>query len=359
MKAVAVIPKKRESAQLIEAADPEITDTEVLVKVIRVGIDGTDSEINEGLYGASPTGENFLIIGHESFGIVQEVGKEVRGFKKGDYVVATVRRPCASCINCSRGESDMCLSGGFKERGILGLHGFMAQYYKENPDFLVKVPAEFKEIGVFLEPLSIVEKALYQVFKIQERTGWSPRNALVLGAGSIGLLASMLLRERQINTYTLARSPAGCLKSKIAEGCGALYIDINETPLPQLKEKAGNLDLIIEATGSSRVAFEAMQILGANGVLCLTSITGGEKRLEVPVDKINLDLVLGNKLIVGTVNANRKYFEMGVGHFQALEGHWPGLLKKMLTKRYAFEDFKEGLDRKREDIKTVLEISSS
>ncbi|MDP2923785.1 MAG: glucose 1-dehydrogenase [Candidatus Omnitrophota bacterium] len=356
MKAIAVIPKKKTSARLVNIEDPKITDTEVLVKVIRVGIDGTDSEINEGLYGEAPEKESFLIIGHESFGVVEEIGKGSGDFKKGDYVVATVRRPCGICINCANGESDMCLTGRFKERGIMGLHGFMAEYYKEIPDFLIKVPAEFKEIGVFLEPLSIVEKAICQVFKIQDRMKWNPKNALVLGAGSIGLLATMLLREKGLTTYTIARSPKGCFKSDIAQSCGSVYIDINETSLLELKQKIDNIDIIIEATGSSKVAFDAMQILAPNGVLCLTSITGGESRLEILADKINLDMVLGNKIIFGTVNANRKYFEMGVTHFQTFQHLWPGLLEKMITRRYAFQDFKEGLDRKREDIKIVLEI---
>lgn len=356
MKAVAVIPKKKTSAHLINVVDPKIGGTDVLVKVIRVGIDGTDSEINDGMYGEAPGKEKKLIIGHESFGVVEEVGKSVRNFKKGDYVVATVRRPCGICINCANGESDMCLTGMFKERGIAGLHGFMAEYYKESPDFLVKVPLEFKEIGVFLEPLSIVEKAMHQVFKIQNRMKWNPRNALVLGAGSIGLLATMLLREKGLTTYTVARSPKGCLKSNIAKICGSTYIDVNETCLLGLKQKIGNIDIIIEATGSSKVAFDAMQVLATNGVLCLTSITGGNSRLGISADKINLDMVLGNKLIFGTVNANRKHFEMGITHFQTFQSLWPGLLKKMITRRCALQDFKEGLDRKREDIKTVLEI---
>lgn len=356
MKAVAVIPKKKKSAHLVDIERPNISDAEVLVRVVRVGIDGTDSEIDEGLYGEAPGKENFLIIGHESFGIIEKVGKDVRCFKKGDYVVATVRRPCGICVNCANAESDMCLTGRFKERGIIGLHGFMAEYYKEAPDFLIKVPDEFREVGVFLEPLSIVEKAIHQVFKIQERMKWNPKNALVLGAGSIGLLATMLLREKGLTTHTIARSPGGCLKSYIAQSCGATYVDINETPLSELMQKIGNIDIVIEATGSSKVAFDAMHVLAMNGVLCLTSITGGKESVNILADKINLDMVLGNKLIFGTVNANKKYFEMGVAHFKAFQRLWPGLTEKMITKRYALKDFKKGLDRKREDIKTVLEI---
>lgn len=356
MKSVAVIPRRKDSAHLVDVDVPRISGNEVLVKVIRVGIDGTDTEINEGLYGDAPQGEDFLILGHESFGVIEETSARSEDLKKGDLVVATVRRPCDICVNCRNGESDMCLTGKFKERGIMGLHGFMTEYYKELPDFLVKVPYEFKEIGVFLEPLSVVEKALFQILKVQERMDWTPKTALVLGSGSIGLLATMLLRDRGLTTYTVARAPEGCFKSEIAKACGSTYVSINQTPLAELKKTLGNIDIIIEATGSSKLAFEAMDILGVNGVLCFTSITGGKEYLEVPADKINLDMVLGNKLVFGTVNANRKYFEMGVDHFRSFQIKWPGLVEKMITKRCDLRDFKDGLARKSADIKTVLEV---
>lgn len=356
MKAVAVTPGKKFSAKLVEAEVPQIGGTEALVRVVRVGIDGTDSEIDEGLYGSAPEGADHLILGHESFGVVEAVGGLVNGLKKGDYVVATVRRPCASCPSCLAGESDMCLTGKFKERGIMGLHGYMAEYYKETPEFLVRVPPEFRDIGVFLEPLSIVEKALSQVLKIQERLRWSPRSALVLGAGSIGLLATMLLRAGNIPVRTVARSPRGCLKSKIAESCGASYSDVNGTPLAELAG-AGRFDLIIEATGSSKAAFDAIGLLGTNGVLCLTSITGGAGSLEIPADKLNLELVLGNKLVFGTVNSNRKHFQQGILRFSEFQRLWPGLVGKMITRRLPLDSFKDALNRRRDDIKTVLEIA--
>lgn len=358
MKAIAVTPGQKSSARLVEARRPKATGSEVLVKVIRVGIDGTDSEINDGLYGTAPDGENFLILGHESFGVVEKAGPEAGGLKKGDYVVATVRRPCGACPACAGGESDMCSTGRFKERGIMGLHGLMAEYYKEVPEFLVKVPAGFREVGVFLEPLSIVEKAVAQLLKIQERMPWSARTALVLGAGSIGLLATMLLRAKGISVCTVARSPRGCLKAKIAEACGAVYADINETSLAGLRPGGAGFDFILEATGSSAVAFEAIGALGTNGVLCLTSITGGGNTLSIPADKTNLELVLGNKLVFGTVNSNRGHFQAGIeslGEFQRL---WPGLVRRMITRRCGMEDFKDALNRRREDIKTVLEIGA-
>lgn len=356
MRTIAVIPKQKDSIHMREINLPKINADGVLVRVLQIGVDGTDNEINEGLYGEPPEGEDFLVIGHESFGIVEQVGDNAVNFKPGDLVVATVRRPCGKCINCQNGESDMCLTGDYREIGIKGLHGVMREFYSEVPEFLIKVPAVYKNIGVLLEPLSIVEKAIFQSFKIQERMRWNPKNALVLGAGSIGLLATMILRMKELNTYTLATRPKYSLKTKLVEETGAHYINVDEEPIASLPNKIGNIDIIIEATGSSEVAFEAMNILGINGVLCLTSITGGNAKKEIYSDELNINLVLGNKVIFGTVNANRSYFEMGIKHFGEFENRWPGLLERMITKKLPFEAFKEAMTRDREDIKTVLEI---
>lgn len=357
MKAIAVIPGRKESAHMRDVGKPEISSSEVLVRVLQVGICGTDHEINQGLYGEAPRDEGFLILGHESLGVVEEVGGGVEGFEAGDLVVATVRRPCPeNCINCRSGESDMCLTGNYRERGIKGLHGLMAEYYKESPEYLVKIPEELSGIGVLLEPLSIVEKAIFQAFKIQERMEWEPKTALVLGAGPIGLLATFVLRDMGIDTYTLARSPVTSLKAGLVVESGAHYIDSTEEPVPGLREKLGNIDFIFEATGSSTVAFQAMGILGVNGVLALTGISGGDKKLEVEADCLNLCIVLGNKAIFGSVNANITHFQKGVTHLLNFEARWPGLLSKLITRRIAIEDFKEAFERKK-DIKVVLEVA--
>jgi len=357
MRGIAVNPGEKNSSHIVEIDPPIIGEHEVLVKVLQVGIDGTDSEIDEGLYGDTPSGCLFLIIGHESFGIVEDVGSEVGDLKKGDYVVSTVRRPCKECINCKNGESDMCLTGNYLERGIKGLHGFMADYYKEVSEFLVKVPERHRRAGVLLEPLSIVEKAILQSFEMQKRMFWEPKNALILGAGPIGLLATMVLRNKDLEVYTVATREKNSLKAGLVEETGSYYINAKKEPILDLKEKIGSFDLVIEATGSSQVAFESMKLIGTNGVLCLTSITGGDKRIEVEADKLNLDLVLGNKTVYGMVNANRNHFEAGVKHFYDFEEKWPTLLERMITRKEPFENFKEALKRDSEDLKTILEIS--
>lgn len=351
MKAIAVFPRKRNSAHLREVETPTILENEVLIRVREVGIDGTDMEINAGLYGEAPENEVFLIIGHEAIGVVEEVGSEVAEFQPGDLVVATVRRP-DNCLNCTAGEYDMCLTGNYKERGIKGLHGFMADYYKEFPEYLIKIPKKFKDIGVLLEPLSIVEKAIFQIFEIQKRMSWEPEVALVLGAGPIGLLATMILRNKGIDTYTLARSERNSAKARLVEKTGAIYINAREEPIQTLPDKLGNIDIIIEATGNANIAFQAMNILGINGILALTSITGGNGKLEIDADSMNLGIVLGNKVIFGTVNANKRYFEMGIEQFS----RWQELMKEMITRRVTLENFELALKREDGDIKTIIEV---
>lgn len=215
MKAIAISPGSVRSARVVDIKKPEPKEDEVLVKVLEVGIDGTDIEINSGLYGEAPKNSDFLIIGHESLGVVEEPSGNL---KKGDTVVATVRRPCPqNCLNCKNQETDMCLTGDYLERGIKGLHGYMSEYYVEKPTYLIKVPSKLKKIGVLLEPLSIIEKGVSQIYHIQKRMSWEPKNALVLGAGSIGLLATMVLRLKGLNVHTLALSPKDSTQAQITE----------------------------------------------------------------------------------------------------------------------------------------------
>ena len=357
MKAVTVTPGKSQSATLREVPTPAPSRGEVLVKLIQVGLDGTDAEIDEGLYGEAPAGEDSLILGHESLGQVERVETGVQEFAPGDLVVATVRRP-GDCLNCQAGESDMCLDGRYTERGIKGRHGFMAEYYVEAPEFLVKLPPRFKGFGVLLEPMTIVEKGIAQSLDIQKRMRWNPERALVLGAGTIGLFAALVLRNLGLEVTVVGREDPDVpsLRLELLRAIGARYLSSVRSPILELPRRLGNLDLILEATGSSQVVFDAMQVLGTNGVLCLMGITGGTRTISIPADRINLEMVLGNKVVFGSVNANRRYFELGVQHFGEFEEKWPGLLSRLITQRLPLDRFREGLERRREHIKVVLEV---
>jgi threonine dehydrogenase-like Zn-dependent dehydrogenase len=351
---------------LVDARMPDLADVPngrgVLVKVLRVGVDGTDREINAAEYGAAPPGDSYLITGHESFGRVVEVGPAVTDLAPGDYVVATVRRPGGSIYDAI-GTSDMTTDDTYFERGINLRHGYLAEYYVDDAEFIVKVPVGLRDVGVLLEPTTVVEKGIAQAFEIQRRLRvWRPARAAVMGAGTIGLLATMVLRLRGMEVSVFGRTKKPYLNSELIEALGARYLSTADTPIRDGAASFGPFDLIFEATGNSGVVFESMQALGKNGVLVLSSVTGGHATIEVPADKINLDFVLGNKVMVGTVNANREYFEMGVRDLAHAESSSPGWLRRLLTHPVrGLERYRELLDTlttAKGAIKVFCEVSS-
>src|SRR5262245_49256582 len=335
MKAIAVLPGQPNSVHLADLQMPRLDEVPnsrgVLVRVLRVGVDGTDKEINAAEYGAAPDGYNFLTIGHESFGQVESVGANVTELRPGDYVVATVRRARISIYDLI-GTNDMPTDDTYFERGINLRHGYLTEYYVDDAEFIVKVPQGLKEVGVLLEPMTVVEKGIHQAYAIQQRLKvWRPRKAAVMGAGTIGLLATLVLRLRglEVTTFGLGKKPY--LNSDLIEAIGARYESTADLPILEAAKKYGTFDVIFEATGYSPVVFDSMQALGKNGVLVLSSVTGGDRRIEIPADRINLEFVLGNKVMVGTVNANREYFEMGARDMAQAEAEYPGWLKRLLT----------------------------
>ena len=337
MKAVAVFPGKPGSMHLTTMPRPRLEDVPggrgVLVKVLRVGVDGTDKEINAAEYGAAPPGDDFLVTGHESFGVVEAIGPAVTGLQPGDYVVATVRRPGSSLYD-RIGTYDMTTDDTYYERGINLRHGYLTQYYVDDPEYIVKVPAGLRHVGVLLEPLTVVEKGIAQAYEIQRRLRvWRPRKAAVMGAGTVGLLATLVLRLQGIEVTTFGLKPAPYLNSTLIEALGARYATTVDVPVREAGAAFGPFDLVFEATGSSAVAFDSMLALGKNGVLVLSSVTGGQRSVTIPGDRINLEFVLGNKVMVGTVNANREYFETGVQHMAMAEAQYAGWLSRLLTHR--------------------------
>jgi glucose 1-dehydrogenase len=335
MKAIAVRPGTPSSVHERDIPMPSIDKIPdgkgILVKVLKVGVDATDREINDALYGNPPPGDDFLVLGHESFGIVKAVGPNVRNIKVGDYVTATVRRPGGSIYD-KIGTYDMTSEETYYERGINLLHGYLTEFFVDHEDYIVRVPKGLKKLHVLMEPMSCAAKAIHQAFEAQRRMKvWSPKRAFVLGAGQIGLLSTLVLRLKGIEVYTLARAAGPHLKSSIVEGMEANYVATSQSSLEQLAKKVGKADLIIDATGSSAIAFSAMEALGHNGVLVWTSITGGKVTTTVPSDKINIEWVLGNKLLVGSVNANREHFESGIKDLALGEVMYPGVLEKILT----------------------------
>ena len=355
MKAIVVKPGVKDSIHMRDMPDPKRRPDQVAVKMIRAGLCATDAEITHGLFGQAPQGDEYLILGHENFGVVEEVGRKVKGFRAGDFVVSTVRRPC-KCYTCRAGQNDMCCQGAYQERGIVGCHGFMAEYYVESPQWLNKIPRKMADIGVLLEPMSVVEKGIDHAFLLQRRLEWKPRTGLVLGGGPIGLLAAAVMRARGLDTHVVGREPETDHRARLVTKMGATYHSVANKTLFDVKKEMPPADIAIEATGVASVAFDSMQILGRNGVLCLLSITGGSKTADQPIEKINQQLVLGNQVVFGSVNANPRHFAMGVKDFGTIEKKWPGVLKQLITTRLPWAQYNNWFEQRGSGIKTTLEI---
>jgi threonine dehydrogenase-like Zn-dependent dehydrogenase len=335
VKAIAVHPGKPNSVHLADVPKPGVEDVPggrgVLVKVLCVGVDGTDKEINAAEYGAAPPGDDYLILGHESFGRVEAVGANVHELCPGDYVAATVRRPGKSLYD-RIGLQDMTTDDTYLERGINLRHGFLTEYYVEEPEYLIAVPPGLKRVGVLMEPTSVVEKGIGQAYAIQRRLKvWRPRRAAVLGSSTLGLLAAMILRLRGIEVVAFGLERPPFLNSRLLEEIGARYVSTKESTLSAVAKEGPPFDLIVEGTGFSPLVFEGMEVLGKNGVLVMLSVTGGDRKVEIPADRINLGFVLGNKVAVGSVNAHRDDFEMAAKDLSQAELQFPGWLAKLLT----------------------------
>ncbi|SDN17964.1 Threonine dehydrogenase [Paenibacillus sp. yr247] len=364
MKAIRVkqLRQGNPSIELEMVEDPVISHPqEVIVKVLAVGLDGTDKEILKEKYGVPPQGEDDLTTGHESLGVVAEAGAE-SGFQIGDLVTAIVRRPCKkkSCVNCRNGHSDFCQTGEFVERGIKGAHGFLSEYYKEEGRYLVQVPTELLGHGMLVEPQSIVEKVWDQVLRVQQRLIWEPRTALILGSGPLGLLAAATCRLLGLDVFVWSMSPQDSLQAQLVKDSGGVYQQAGTaggtTTLTAYAEGLGKpLDLILECTGYSPLAFEAMSVLAPNGVLALLGVTPADRKLEIPSDKLNHSMVLENKCVIGSVNAARKDFETAIYRLQQMEKQYPGWLNRLVTNRMSLDAVPK-LDFASIPIKAVVDI---
>jgi threonine dehydrogenase-like Zn-dependent dehydrogenase len=310
----------------------EVTDgLGVLVRVLQVGVDGTDREIIEAQFGTPPPGDDHLIIGHENLGRVEAVGPAVRSIAPGDLVVATVRRPGSSPYD-RIGRQDFTTDEVVRERGINLLHGYLAEQFVDHEQFFVRVPAALERVGVLTEPASVSQKGIAQAYAIQSRLGfWSPSRACVIGAGTIGLLAALALRLRGLEVVVYSRRPAPYRNSDLVEALGGSYVSSRDTSLDEAVRTHGPWDLVFEASGFSPFAFESLRAVGPNGVVVLSGVTGGEHRTELDTNALNQTTVLHNKVLVGTVNASPAHFASAVHDMLAAESRFPGWLERLLT----------------------------
>lgn len=367
MKAVAVLPGTREVA-LIEHEEPRLVGpADVRLRMLEVGVCGTDREICAFQYGTPPAGEPRLVIGHESLGEVVEVGPGVSHVSPGDLVITMVRRPCphAHCSACRAGRQDFCFTGEFAERGINKLHGFMTEYVVDDERYMHVVPRALRDVAILTEPLTIAEKALLQIDDIQQRLPWACtptagarrqacHRAVVLGAGPVGLLGAMAFAARGFETSIYSREPAPNPKSELAATIGARYYSAQDTSPTQLAEQTGNVDVVYEATGASGVAFEMLKALGTNGIFVFTGVPGRKAAMEVDTDTIMRDLVLRNQVIFGTVNAGHDAFAAAIDDLGRFMERWPAALRRLITGRHPVEAYRDLLVGPARGIKNVL-----
>ncbi len=354
MKALVAHPPKKDSVELVDVPAPKPGPGQVLLSIRLIGIDGTDEDISKGTYGSKPLGEDYLIIGHEALGKVVELGEGVTSVSIGDVVVPTVRRPCPeNCSNCRKGETDRCNTGDYREHGISWLHGFAAEYAVTDADHLVRIPKEIEDVAVLLEPLSVAENAITEIFRIQQRMKWGPSKALVMGAGPLGLLASMVLRLRGMEVHTAATRREDSLKADIVRQMGGRYINVRETPLPTSKEK---YDIIMEATGSVDAAISALPLVGRNGITCILGIYG-EKSVCDKFGSILTGMVLENHLIFGSASSRPEDFEQGIVDMKRLIDRSGGMLSRLITSQIEPEEYGKAFEPDSEAIKTVIRFT--
>lgn len=359
MRAIVVRPGATDSARLVERPAPEPGPDRYRIRVLEVGIDGTDREIDAGLYGEPVAGGDELVLGHEAVGEVVEACPGDASLREGDTIVPTVRRPDPRrCPNCRVGEYDACLNRDYRERGIKGEHGYLAEFFVERPEFLVRVPDELRDVAVLLEPLSVVEKAFRQIDAIQRRMRWEPRLAFVVGAGNVGMLAAILARLRGVATLVYSRGrPAGA-RAAVLDRLDADYADSERVPLAAVAEEVGSPDIAFEATGRSAFSWEAAEVIRANGTACLLSVPGGDADATIASDRLTRGLVLGNRIVFGSVSSHRIDFERGVADLLAIRELWPGLLERLIIRRVPMSRIREALaPRERGELKTVIEVA--
>jgi glucose 1-dehydrogenase len=351
MRALTVIPHQQGSLAVSDVAEPEPADGELLVDGVAIGVCGTDKEIAAGDYGWAPPGEDRLIIGHESLGRVR-TAPDGSGFSAGELVVGVVRRPDpVPCGACAHGEFDMCRNGRYTERGIKELPGYGSERWCVDPAYAVRLDHRLADVGMLMEPTTVVAKAWQQVEKVGQRAWFEPRTALVTGAGPIGLLAALLGVQRGLETHVLDRVTDGP-KPQLVRDLGATY---HSESIGDVMTKV-EPDIVIEATGVGPLVFGAMAGTAAYGIVCLTGVSPTGRKLQVDAGTLNRDIVLENDAVVGSVNANLEHYRMAADALADAEVDW---LSRLISRRVPLERFSEAFDAQEDDVKVVIALSES
>lgn len=333
---------------LTEEAEPAAASGELLVDAIAMGVCGTDMEIVGGDYGWAPPGQERLIIGHESLGRVREAPGSST-FSPGDLVVGVVRRPDpVPCGACEHGEFDMCRNGRYTERGIKELHGYGSEIWCVEAEYAVKLDERLVDVGMLMEPTSVVAKAWEQIERVGRRAWFEPRTVLITGAGPIGLLAALLGTQRGLDVHVLDRVTTGP-KPDLVSDLGATYHhdDIASAV------RAGEPDILIEATGNGALVFEAFQSTSSYGIVCLTGVSPRGRTLNVDAGSINREMVLENDVVIGSVNANLSHYRAAASSLAQADLRW---LDRLVTRRVPLTSFQEAFRPQEDDVKVVIAL---
>jgi threonine dehydrogenase-like Zn-dependent dehydrogenase len=328
MKALVVEPGVPRSARIEDVVEP--TGDGVRLRVLEVGVCGTDREMSEGLFGVAPEGAERIVIGHESLAEVDEDG---HGFSRGDLVSATVRRSCGHCLACGEGAPDSCLTGDYRERGITRLDGFARELVVEDPEQLVPVPRTLGRLAVLAEPTSICARGVRHSLAIGGRQPWELKRALVIGAGAIGLLSTMLLRLEGVDVCVASLESSNV----IVDALGASYVSTENGELSDL----GGFDLVVEAAGDAQLMADSLGLLRRSGVVCLLGIDGHARKVQLDGSVIGVDTVLENRVLFGSVNAHKQDWLAGVEALDEARRRFPGALEELIGLRVPLERFEE------------------
>ena len=346
MHAVTLMPGRPGSQGLQELAEPPEEQGAILVRALAVGICGTDRELIDGLYGEPRPGRERLVIGHESLGRVVKA-PPASGFATGDTVVGIVRHPDpVPCPNCALGEWDMCRNGRYTERGIKQADGFAAEYWRSDPGFTVKVSPMLGIAAVLLEPASVLAKAWEHIERIGRRARWAPQKVLVTGAGPVGLMAALIGVQRGFDVHVMDRNEHGP-KPELVKELGATY---------HRKFPAFEPDIVVESTGSPAVIVQAVTGSAPGSIVCLTGLGSGQRDAQFDVAKLNQSMVLENRVVFGSVNANLRHYHAAAEALAHANRAW---LDRLITRRVALADWAQAYEKRDGDVKTVLLFEDS
>ena len=343
MQALVVRPGEAHSTRVADVPAAPVRDGEVAVRALEVGVCGTDREISEGLFGVAPEGDELLVLGHEFLGVVDRDG---HGFTRGDLVTSIVRRACSHCVACHEGAPDACLTGDYRERGITRLHGFARELLCEDPAQLICVPRSLGRLGVLVEPASICERGIRHARTIGGRQPWELRRALVLGAGAIGMLSTYILRLAGLEVWTASRDPSDDPRARLVETSGARYVSTAEQPLGALREEVGGFDLVVEAAGNAQLMADSIGLLRRSGVACLLGLDARKQSVELDGRVLGVDAVLENRVVFGSVNANRVDWLAAVESLDRARERWPDALPQFIGLRVPLDRFTEAFEHR-------------